>query len=113
MTGPMVLGKSCYTSAGPYKIPHVRVDGLLVYTNLPPSGSYRGLGVAQVAFACERHTDRVASELGMDPLAFRLLNAMDENDEDPAGTILQSVSIKETLERAGQEGGLGEAEGRD
>jgi len=107
MTGPMVLGKSCYTSAGPYKIPNVRVDGLLVYTNLPPSGSYRGLGVAQVAFACERHTDRIASELQMDPLAFRIRNGMDENDEDPAGTILQSVSIKETLERAGKKAGWG------
>ncbi len=105
MTGPMVLGKSCYTCTGPYKIPHVRVDGLLVYTNLPPSGSYRGLGVPQVAFACERHTDRIASELKMDPLAFRLLNAMDENDPDPAGTIMQSVSIKETLERAGKKAG--------
>lgn len=105
MTGPMVLGKSCYTSAGPYKIPNVRVDGSLVYTNLPPGGSYRGLGVAQVAFACERHTDRIASELRMDPLAFRLLNAMDENDADPAGTILQSVSIKETLKRAGRRAG--------
>ena len=105
MTGPMVLGKSCYTSAGPYKIPNVRVDGSLVYTNLPPGGSYRGLGVAQVAFACERHTDRIASELRMDPLAFRLLNAMDENDADPAGTILQSVSIKETLRRAGKRAG--------
>lgn len=112
MTGPMVLGKSCYTAAGPYRIPNVRVDGLLVYTNLPPSGSYRGLGVAQVAFACERHTDRVARELGMDPLAFRLLNAMEENDADPAGTILQSVSVKETLKRAGERAGWAKRGGR-
>ncbi|MEE9274024.1 MAG: xanthine dehydrogenase family protein molybdopterin-binding subunit, partial [bacterium] len=105
MGGPLVLGKSTYTCTGPYRIPHVRVDGLLVYTNLPPSGSYRGLGVPQVAFACERHMDRIAHEIGMDPLELRLRNAVEEDDLDPAGVRLRSVSLRETLERAAGEAG--------
>lgn len=100
LSGPAVLGKSACTCTGPYRIPHVEVESLLVYTNLPPSGSYRGLGVPQVAFACERHMDHIAYELGMDPLDLRLMNAFREGDPDPAGTRLQSVSLRETLERA-------------
>jgi len=100
LSGPAVLGKSTYTCTGPYRIPHVAIESLLVYTNLPPSGSYRGLGVPQVAFACERHMDRIAHELGVDPLELRFMNAFEEGDPDPAGTRLKSVSIKETLRRA-------------
>jgi carbon-monoxide dehydrogenase large subunit len=102
LSGPAVLGKSSYTCAGPYQIEHTEIESLLVYTNLPPSGSYRGLGVPQVAFACERHMDRIAHELNIDPLELRLMNAMREGDADPAGTRIQSVSLRETLERASE-----------
>ncbi len=68
-------------------------------------GSYRGLGVPQVAFACERHMDRIAHEIGMDPLELRLRNAVEEDDLDPAGVRLRSVSLRETLERAAGEAG--------
>jgi len=102
LTGPAVLGKSSYTCPGPYRIKHTEVESLLVYTNLPPSGSYRGLGVPQVAFACERHMDRIAHELNIDPLDLRLMNAMEEGDTDPAGTRMKSVSLRETLEQASE-----------
>ncbi|HBK79624.1 MAG TPA: xanthine dehydrogenase family protein molybdopterin-binding subunit [Nitrospinae bacterium] len=102
MSGPAVLGKSSYTCTGPYRIEHTEIESFLVYTNLPPSGSYRGLGVPQVAFACERHMDQIAHKLNIDPLELRLMNAMREGDTDPAGTRIQSVSLRETLERASE-----------
>ena len=38
----------------------------------------RGFGVPQLVWAYESHTDIVARALGIDPLAFRQLNALQE-----------------------------------
>jgi len=105
LSGSGVVAKACVLAPGPYRIPHLKVDGLLVYTNLSPSGSFRGLGGAQPVFACERHMDRIAHELGIDPLALRLANAVGEGDLDPAGVRLNAVSLRETLERAAERAG--------
>ncbi len=64
-------------AGGPYRIPNLRIEGLAVYTNTPPSGYMRAPGHPQVAFAVEAHTEMVARELGMDPLEFRRRNLVD------------------------------------
>ena len=43
-TGYGSLDKACLQGAGPYRVPHVKIDGYLVYTNNPIGGSMRGLG---------------------------------------------------------------------
>jgi carbon-monoxide dehydrogenase large subunit len=65
-------------AAGPYRVPHLRIEGVAVYTNTPPSGYMRAPGHPQVAFATETHMDLVARQLGMDPVEFRRLNAARE-----------------------------------
>jgi CO/xanthine dehydrogenase Mo-binding subunit len=64
-------------AGGPYKIPNLRIEGLAVYTNTPPSGYMRAPGHPQVAFAVEAHMELVARELGMDPYEFRRRNIVD------------------------------------
>ena len=49
--GPGVATKLGYAGVGPYRIPHVRVDALAVYTNLPPNGAFRGYGATQSVWA--------------------------------------------------------------
>ncbi|HEV8306298.1 MAG TPA: xanthine dehydrogenase family protein molybdopterin-binding subunit [Methylomirabilota bacterium] len=74
--GPRVVQKSAYTAAGPYRIPHVRIDAYGVYTNTVVSVAFRGYGVPQLAWAYESQMDVIAERLGMDPLELRLRNLL-------------------------------------
>jgi CO/xanthine dehydrogenase Mo-binding subunit len=87
-------------AGGPYKIPHVHIEGLQVYTNTVPGGFMRAPGEPQTLFATESHIDCIARQLGIDPLAFRLQNLIGEGEETPTGTRYQSIRAKETLEAA-------------
>jgi putative selenate reductase molybdopterin-binding subunit len=68
------------------KAPNIRFHADIVYTNTPPSGAYRGYGVPQGYWAVERHMERVARTLGVDPLAFRLKNALRSGELHPFST---------------------------
>ena len=57
-----------------YHCPNVRYQSYLAYTNCPSAGSYRALGAPQGHFALETLMERIAEELGMDSLEFRLKN---------------------------------------
>ena len=65
--GPGVATKMGYAGVGPYRIPHVRVDSLAIYTNLPPNGAYRGYGAMQSVWASERTMDLLAARAGHEP----------------------------------------------
>ena len=64
---PGVATKMGYAGVGPYRIPHVRVDSLAIYTNLPPNGAYRGYGAMQSVWASERTMDLLAARAGHEP----------------------------------------------
>ena len=66
-SSPAVLGNAASMAAGPYEVPHVRVEGTVVYTNNPPCGAMRGFGAPQVCFAHEAQMDKLARELGDRP----------------------------------------------
>jgi CO/xanthine dehydrogenase Mo-binding subunit len=87
-------------AGGPYKIPHVHIEGMQVYTNTIPGGFMRAPGEPQAVFAIESHIDCIARQLGMDPLEFRLQNLLEAGAETPIGTRYQSIRAQETLEAA-------------
>ena len=87
-------------AGGPYKIPHVHIEGVQVYTNTIPGGFMRAPGEPQALFAIESHIDCIARQLGIDPLDFRLQNLLEEGDETPIGTRYQGIRARETLEAA-------------
>jgi len=98
---PVVLWRSAVHGPGPYVIPHVKVDCVGVYTNLPPSGAFRGFGAPQVAVAHEGIVDDMARALGRDPIDLRLQNALAVGAELPTGAPLEeSAPLRETLEGA-------------
>ena len=74
--GPAVIFRSASFGAGPYEIPHVRIDAYAAYTNNVMAGAMRGFGNPQVTFAVEVQMDALARRLGMDPLALRERNAL-------------------------------------
>jgi len=104
---PTVCIKGSHPSPGPYRIPHVKVDGYAVYTNKPVAGAFRGYGVPQTAWACEQHMDELAARLGMDPLDFRLKNVFVDGDLSYWGERLVAVGLKETLLKATEAIGWG------
>ena len=59
---------------GPYRWDAVRCVGRVVATNTMTTGAYRGFGQTQAACIRERVVDRVAAELGRDPVELRLQN---------------------------------------
>jgi putative selenate reductase molybdopterin-binding subunit len=66
--------------------PNIRFHADIVYTNTPPAGAYRGYGVPQGFWPVERHMERIAREMGFDPLEFRLKNALRAGELHPFST---------------------------
>ena len=96
--GPRVTQKSGFTAAGPYDIENVSIDSYALYTNRTPAGALRGFGVPQLVWGYESHTDLIARELGMDPVAFRRKNILRNGRPQASGTVLQDAAIAEVLE---------------
>ena len=97
---PTVCIRGSLPAPGPYRIPHVKVDGYAVYTNKPVAGSYRGYGIPQGAWAGEQQMDELAKRLGMDPVEIRMKNIFVEGDVSYWGERLHAVGLKETLIKA-------------
>ena len=87
-------------AGGPYKIPHVHIESVQVYTNTIPGGFMRAPGEPQAVFAIESHIDCIARQVGIDPLDFRLQNLIEAGAETPIGTRYQSIRAQETLAAA-------------
>ncbi len=98
---PLTLLYAMVHAAGPYRIPHVRIDGVSVLTNNPPTSAFRGFGSAQPAFAYESQMDALAAALGLDPLAFRAKNYLRKGERLASGQELETaVLLEETARRA-------------
>ncbi len=99
------VGKAAILAAGPYRIPHIRVEGCAVYTNKTVAGAMRGFGAPQVCFAYESQMDEIARSLCIDPLELRLRNAFVEGSVSPTGQVLEAVGLTETLQTAARASG--------
>jgi len=76
-----------YVGDGPYrKSPNIRFVANIVYTNHPPAGAYRGYGVPQGYWPLDRHLEKIARSLGIDPIEFRLKNALRAGELHPFST---------------------------
>jgi aldehyde oxidoreductase len=97
--GPTVANRVPVHASGPYVVPHYRALTRAVHTHCVPSGAFRGFGVPQMAVAQEQLFDELALELGIDPLEFRITNALDAETPTVTGQVLGAgVGIKACLE---------------
>jgi CO/xanthine dehydrogenase Mo-binding subunit len=97
---PMLAGVAAMLAPGPYRIPNLKVEVLVVHTNTMSFGAYRGPSGPQCVFAVESHTDAIAKELGIDPLQFRLRNIFEDGDTGHTGQPLSNVAMREVLLKA-------------
>src|SRR5438067_6301047 len=96
---PVVASRGVLHAAGAYRWQNARIDCRVVQTHTPPNGAFRGFGVPQTMFAIECHVERIAAELGIDPLELRRKNALQLGDELPTGQkLVSSVSAREVLD---------------
>jgi len=76
-----------YVGDGVYReSPNIQFYADIVYTNHPPSGAYRGYGVPQGFWAVERQMEKIARELKVDPIEFRLKNTLRQGELQPFST---------------------------
>jgi putative selenate reductase molybdopterin-binding subunit len=76
-----------------------------VYTNLPVPGAYRGYGGTQASFAQEMQMDELAEAIGMDPIEFRLHNAIKQGEGSPVFRALGegTEGVEQTVDSNGLE----------
>jgi putative selenate reductase molybdopterin-binding subunit len=99
-----------YVGDGKYrKSPNIRFYADIVYTNHPPAGAYRGYGVPQGYWAVERQMEIIAKKLDLDPIEFRLKNAIRSGELHPFSTawsegrepkpeIIHTVGLKKCVD---------------
>jgi CO/xanthine dehydrogenase Mo-binding subunit len=91
-SSPAVVANAATLGIGPYRVATVVMDARVVYSNNPPCGAMRGFGAVQACFAYESQMDKLAAALGMDPVTFRIRNALTEGDKVPTGQVVDSAA---------------------
>ncbi|MGH3342771.1 MAG: xanthine dehydrogenase family protein molybdopterin-binding subunit [Carbonactinosporaceae bacterium] len=92
-----------YLAPGPYAIPDITVTTTTVVTNRAPTGSYRGAGRPEAAYALERAIDAFAREAGLDPAEVRRRNLIKPEAmpyPSPTGALYDSGDYPAALDHA-------------
>ena len=76
-----------------------KFDATVVYTNMQPSGAYRGFGATQGQFAVETTVNELAEQLGRDPVELREQNMVREGMTMPAyfGEVANACALDRCL----------------
>jgi CO/xanthine dehydrogenase Mo-binding subunit len=111
---PVVLSRGAIHALGPYRCDNVRIAARAVVTNTPPNGAFRGFGAPQVTFAYEMQMEKIAAELGIDPLELRKINMLREGDITATGQRLTwSVGSEDVLNAAVERSGYSNRDRQD
>jgi CO/xanthine dehydrogenase Mo-binding subunit/aerobic-type carbon monoxide dehydrogenase small subunit (CoxS/CutS family) len=97
--GPTVANRVPVHASGPYVVPNYRARARAIHTNCVPAGAFRGFGVPQTVIAQEQMLDMLAAKLNLDPLEFRIRNALLNATPTVTGQVLgDGVGFRECLE---------------
>lgn len=97
-----ILGAASVRHDALYKYPAVRGDSTLVYTNLVPTGAFRGFGNPSADWAVEQAWDLAAEKLGIDILDLLRLNAVDPGDVSPHNHRITTCELKQCIDKAAE-----------
>ena len=81
-----------------YRIPAYKFDGVRVYTNKPPCGPKRGHGTTQPRYGFECQIDKIAEDLGLDPLDYRKKILQPPNSRTVNDLRITSMGLGECLD---------------
>ena len=95
-----------------YPVPHYKFEGLRVFTNKPPCGPKRGHGTPQPRFALEVHLDKLAEDLGLDPVDLRLNHLVQPDSLTANHLQITTIGLRECIEQAVKASGFRERRGK-
>ncbi|MCA9729950.1 MAG: molybdopterin-dependent oxidoreductase, partial [Candidatus Eisenbacteria bacterium] len=95
-----------------YRTPHYRFDGARVFTNKAPCGPKRGHGTPQGRFALETQLDKIAVDLGIDPVDLRLRNLAQPGSVTANYLAVGTIGLGRCLETVTAASGWRERRGR-
>jgi CO/xanthine dehydrogenase Mo-binding subunit len=95
-----ILGAATVRHDALYRYPAVRANSTLVYTNLVPTGAFRGFGNPSADWAVEQAWDLAAEKLGVDIVDLLTLNAVDPGDVSPHNHKITSCELKQCIDKA-------------
>ncbi len=95
-----ILGAASVRHDALYKYPCARGDSTLVYTNLVPTGAFRGFGNPSADWAVEQAWDLAAEKLGMDVVDLLRMNAVEPGDVSPHNHKITSCELKQCIDKA-------------
>jgi len=96
--GPLTMYLTGCMSTLPYKLPNFKHDAYRMYTNNPIGAAMRGHGVTHTRFAAEVQMEIMAEELGIDPVAVRLKNAVTAPHETVNKVTVNSCGLVEGIQ---------------
>jgi len=82
-----------------YDVPRYKFEGLRVFTNKPPCGPKRGHGTPQPRFALEVQIDKIAEELGIDPIDMRRKHLVEPNTVTANYLRVGSIGLAECIDK--------------
>src|SRR6266446_108972 len=88
-----------------YKLPCYKFEGMRLFTNKPPCGPKRGHGTTQPRYAVEAHLDKIAHDLGIDPVELRRRNLIDPYTYTVNGLRITSCALGECLDQVVERSG--------
>jgi 4-hydroxybenzoyl-CoA reductase subunit alpha len=81
-----------------YRLPCYKFEGMRLFTNKPPCGPKRGHGTTQPRYAVEVHLDKIAHDLGIDPVELRRRNLIEPYTHTVNGLRITSCALGECLD---------------
>jgi len=91
-----------------YRIPCYKFEGVRVFTNKPPCGPKRGHGTPQPRYAMEIHLDKIAEDLGLDPVELRRRQVVTAPSVTVNWLRISSCGLRECIDRVIEASGFGE-----
>jgi 4-hydroxybenzoyl-CoA reductase subunit alpha len=95
-----------------YDFDNYKFDMFRVYTNLPTTASQRGHGAPHPRYALESQLDRVARDLGIDPLEIRLKNVRKPNTITVNDFGINSCELEACIETVRNVSGWSDKKGK-
>lgn len=101
-----LMKRAAYHATGAYEVPNCKVTGVAVYTNNLPCAAFNGFGNPQMGMATESQMDLLAEALNMDPVEFRLKNALVPGSRTGTNQLLDhSVGMKPLIQQVAERAG--------
>jgi 4-hydroxybenzoyl-CoA reductase alpha subunit len=95
-----------------YRIPRYKFEGVRVFTNKPPCGPKRGHGTPQPRYALECHIDKLCHDLQLDPVAWRIRNALAPGTVTANQMKVRTIGLTACVQRVAERSGFASKRGR-